>query len=345
MRRLVYSSKRSLLAKLGHDGVVHYVLPLLVIVVFAVVGTAYLVSTHADTVSTPPNDPGTIQEGDNTADDGPVATEAATTDSTVIDNFSNTIAAANEPVSCAAQSFKHVTDSSGGNYWLNPDRYGGGYQCPQNTDGKTDFTVVPGGTIFGGNDNTVQAFPDIIRGCTNSGCITSGYPIQTSKVAHYYATSTLTGTASAGHWDYGYDLWFNKSDVVGPSSGTEIFVNLDRQNRTPPSGAGIRTLTNVTVGGRTYNVYLRRVSHKFGSVTHTWNFVTYWRTPAATSTGDMDLALFMTKTETIDCAGSPAPGGKCLSSGWFWTGVDTGTELWVHGTGLRVSGVRVEPTP
>lgn len=270
------------------------------VLAFILIGTYVVYRSYAD--STPVASASDPSQTDSSAVDG---SEAATT------------------ASCAAQSFKAVTAPDGATLWLNPDRYGGGTMCPSNSDGKTDFTVVSGGTPKAA-DGDVQAFPDLVYGCTSSKCIPgSGLPKRASALVDPRGTVSLTATAS-DEWDAVYDIWFNKANAVGPPTGAEVLIMLNEKNKGFPTGVA---KSKETIDGTSWWM----LHYNQSSDGHTWHFVEFRRVTSVNTASGLAFVPFIKQAESI---------GQ-LSSGWYMTGIDTGFEIWSGGLGLHMQGVTI----
>src|ERR1019366_8373062 len=144
-----------------------------------------------------------------------------------------------------------------------------------------------------------------------------------SSLADPRGTVALISSAS-GEWDAAYDLWFNKSNVVGPSGGAEILIMLNERNKPFPSGV---SKVKKSIDGTDWWM-LHYQQHDGG---HTWNFIEFRRVTSVNSTTTLAFKPFMTASES---AGQ-------LSSGWYMTGVDTGFEIWNGGLGLEMHGLTI----
>jgi hypothetical protein len=274
---------------LSSRGISHVLVPLLVFVMLGAIGGAYFIRQS----------------------------HAATTDVT----SAATAAAATNP--CPSNNaWKTIHDQNGVPMGLNDDDYGGGHQCANNSDGGPDFSVSNAGSVVA-SSGKVQAYPNIIFGCSNTHCYSSGWPKKVQGVPQWFASGHITtGAVSGSSWDAGYDLWFNRSDSIGPSRGTEIFINFDRGGRAEPTTNYKET---VTLGGAQYDVFEHPQTATISGTTYTWNYVQFWRLYPTDTISHIQLNPFMQKA--ID--------GGWLQFGWYWTGIDGGFELWHAGSGLH----------
>jgi len=205
---------------------------------------------------------------------------------------------------------------------INNDDWNGGHQCARNTDNGADFTVTNQGSIVPkqSNDSTAppQAYPDLIYGCSNTMCYSSGWPKLVSSIGYWYATGNINTTAETGDdWDANYDLWFNRTDNIGPSRGAELMINFNHQGRSPHG----TLLGEPNLGGSVYDVYEQQRT----SGSYTWNYVDFWRENTTSSVSHLQLNQFM----------SYAINAGAMQSSWYWTGIDSGFETWYEGAGLQ----------
>jgi hypothetical protein len=267
------------------------------VVLFAVVGTGSFLYGHT----------GTTAVSDSTLDASAAGAAAS--------------------VSCAQYSFTIIHDQNKNPYALNNDRYGNGNQCASNTNGGTNFTVYSGGTAPAASNN-VEAYPNMIRGCSNSKCYSPTWPKEVGTLPSWLASSRFASNGASGSWDANYDMWFNRTDKIGQSRGTEILINLDRANRSQPTIYWSKH--NTTIENSAYTLYVIKRSQKFGNTTYNWNFLEYWRQKATTTTTNLNLTQFMQNAEAWSCPYS----SSCIQPTWYWTGVDSGYEIWYGGYGL-----------
>jgi hypothetical protein len=216
----------------------------------------------------------------------------------------------------------YVFDQNDNEMGINNDDYGGGNQCASNTDNKADFTVTNPGPIVP-ESSTPQAFPDLIYGCSNTECYDAGFPAQVSSLPQWFGSATLETSSVTGKWDAGYDLWFNRTDSVGPSRGTEIFININRSYAEPTSNY----VTTAYIGGSYYDIFEYPRSATIGSTTYNWTYVEFWRQVTTNTSSHLLLNNFMSEANSLGF----------LNNSWYWTGVDTGFETWYDGNGLELT--------
>lgn len=302
------------------------------------IGGAYFVTkSRAETSTSNTTTTTTTALGDSGVTDSealypgdPVASDPAVTEATNNNSDTNVIAAS---VSCAQFTLNRIVhDTGGNNYDLNNNRYGGGDQCASNTDGGADFTVYDGGTPSSGGG--VKAYPNLIRGCSTHSCYSNNWPKQVSSLGSWTADAAFAPNGASGHWLSGFDLWFNRSNSVGNSRGAEILVDFNRQNHSRPSG--VHHIANV-FGDSSYDLYYWRNTRTIDGTSYTWNFLHFWRNTELTSISNMSLNKFMDKANHVTCPNN-AP---CLRTSWYWTGIDTGVEIWSGGYGLNFHGVNI----
>jgi hypothetical protein len=208
-------------------------------------------------------------------------------------------------------------------YALNADRYGGGTQCPTHNIGTAPtFTVTGGGGPR--SDGGVEAYPNLIRGCSFDKCYSPTWPKLVSTLPSWSATSHFTANGVSGKWNANYDLWFNRSNSIGPSRGAEILINFGRSYSEPTTNFK----GSVSLGGSTYDVFSFPRTSNINGASYTWTYVQYWRKSATYTTTNLNLNQFM----------NDAAARGLMSRNWYWTGIDSGFEIWSYGSGLWWGG-------
>jgi hypothetical protein len=278
----------------------------------------------------------------------PVAGAIDNTTSTLIDNYGGTSQTDAASVSCAKFTLNRIVNGpDGNNYDLNNDRYGNGDECASNYDGGTDFTVYDGGTLIHPSSGP-RAYPNLIRGCSSSGCYTNNWPKREGNLSrHWSASGNITSNNARGKWNANMDIWFNRSDHFGPSGGTEILIDFNRNHASRPTiptstrPTYWRHCTNVITdgSGHTYDLYFWRRSATINGTTFTWNFLHFWRNSETYSVNNLNLNQFWDKAATFKYP--PRNGQPYLRQIWYLTGIDTGFEIWTGGYGLHWSGVGI----
>ena len=104
-----------------------------------------------------------------------------------------------------------------------------------------------------------------------------------------------------------YDSWFNQAPTTsGQPNGAELMIWLNRNGSVQPFGSQVAS--NVSIGGRGYNVW-------FGN--QGWNTISYTMTSPATSVSNLD----------IDQLVADAVSRGYIQNSWYLIDVETGFEL------------------
>jgi hypothetical protein len=192
------------------------------------------------------------------------------------------------------------------------------------TDGSTDFTVA-NSSIANSAHGAPGGYPAIYKGCHFGACTPgSGFPIRVSDI-HAGTVTTSWSTSQPGgssNYDVAYDIWFNQtSTTAGQPNGTELMIWLNHNGPVQPFGS--RAASNVSIGGRSYNVWFGKQG---------WNTVSYTMTSGTTSVSNLDLQRLI----------ADAVSRGYLSSSWYLIDVEAGFELWQGGAGLATKSFSVK---
>jgi hypothetical protein len=150
-----------------------------------------------------------------------------------------------------------TSDISSGSYIYLVNAWGGGGYC-------TWFTNINSwGANATVNSTSIVGYPSMVRGCHWSACSSSsGLPKLLSNLGTASSNWTQSSTGSA--WDAAYDIWFDAASNPGNRASTyELMVWLNWTGTQPiatsydASGNAIPFASNVSVGGRTFNVFRR----------------------------------------------------------------------------------------
>lgn len=147
--------------------------------------------------------------------------------------------------------------SYSGSYFYQANAWGGGGYCIWFNN------VNSWGANANVNSSGIVGYPSIVRGCHWGGCSSnSGLPKKLSAIGS--VTTSWTQSSSGNAWDAAYDIWFDASSNPGNRASTyELMVWLQWTGTKPiaqnydASGNAIPFAKNVSVGGRTFNVYRR----------------------------------------------------------------------------------------
>ena len=190
------------------------------------------------------------------------------------------------------------------------------------TDGNADFTVANSSiNQLGGGPG---GYPSIYKGCHWGGCTSnSGLPVQVGAITPGTVTTSWNTTQTyTGSYDVAYDIWFNHTPTTsGQPNAEEMMIWLNRNG--PVGPAGSQVASNVSIGGRTYNVWVAQMS--------SWVDVSYVMTSGTTSVSNLDLAPL--------AADSKSRG--ILHSSDYLIDLEAGFEIWQGGAGLATNSYSV----
>src|SRR5215469_4772513 len=191
------------------------------------------------------------------------------------------------------------------------------------TDGSTDFTVA-NSSIANGPFGAPGGYPATYKGCHFGACTQgSGFPIQVSDIHARTVTTSWSTSQPGGSSDYdvAYDIWFNQTRKTGGQpNGTELMIWLNHNGHVQPFGS--KVASNVSIGGRGYNVW-------FGK--QAWNTVSYTMTTGTTAVSNLDLQPLI----------ADAVSRGYISTSWYLIDVEAGFELWQGGAGLASNSFSV----
>jgi len=214
---------------------------------------------------------------------------------------------------------------AGGSYIVQNNEWGSTASECITTDGNADFTVA-NSAISKATNGGPGGYPSIYQGCHWGSCSSGGLtttPIQASNLtAGKVTTSWSTTQPGTGIYDVAYDIWFNQtSATTGQPNCLELMVWLNHTGSVQPVGSEVAS--NVSIGGRSYNVWEGAQS--------TFNTVSYSMTTGTTSVSNLDLAPL---------AQDAISRGYMSSSCWL-IDVEAGFELWQGGAGLATNSFSV----
>jgi Glycosyl hydrolase family 12 len=192
------------------------------------------------------------------------------------------------------------------------------------THGGTDFTVA-NSSIANAANGAPGGYPAIYKGCHWSACTPgSGFPIQVSDI-HARTVTTSWSTSQPGgssNYDVAYDVWFNQTPTAsGQPNGTELMIWLNHNGPVQPFGS--KVASNVSIGGRGYNVWFGKQG---------WNTVSYTMTSGTTSVSNLDLQSLI----------ADAVSRGYIKPSWYLIDVEAGFELWQGGAGLATKSFSVK---
>src|SRR5215469_2753174 len=192
------------------------------------------------------------------------------------------------------------------------------------TDGSADFTVA-NSSIANAADGAPGGYAAIYKGCHWGACTPrSGFPIRVSDIHAGTVTTSWSTSQPGGSSDYdvAYDIWFNQTPTTkGQPTGTELMIWLNHNGPVQPFGS--KVASNVSIGGRGYNVW-------FGK--QAWNTVSYTMTTGTTAVSNLDLQPLI----------ADAVSRGYIKTSWYLIDVEAGTELWQGGAGLATKSFSVK---
>ena len=211
----------------------------------------------------------------------------------------------------------------GGAYTImNNEWHSAAAQCIT-TDGSASFTVV--NSSIASKHGTPGGYPFIYKGCHWGACTPgSGLPIQVARIHPGTVITSWNTTQPGGSnvYNVAYDIWFNRAPATaGQPDGAELMIWLNRHGPIYPAGS--RVASDVSVGGRSYHVYLRQSR---------WNTITYLMTTGATSVRNLDLWPLV----------AYAVSRGYIQPSWYLISVESGFELWRGGAGLATDSFSVK---
>jgi hypothetical protein len=183
------------------------------------------------------------------------------------------------------------------------------------TDGGADFAVA-NSSMLNATDGAPGGYPAIYKGCHYGSCTDgSGFPIQVSDIRRGTVTTSWSTVQPGGRsvYNVAYDIWFDQTPNSSQPNGTELMIWLNHRGHIQPYGSQVAS--NVSIGGRGYNVW-------FGK--QAWNTVSYTMTSPATSVSVMGLRPLI----------QDAIRRGYINPSWYLVDVEAGFEIWRHGAGL-----------
>jgi hypothetical protein len=219
------------------------------------------------------------------------------------------------------------TSVAGGVYNVQNNEWGSGASECIGTDGNADFTVQ-NSAINNATNGAPGGYPSIYQGCHWGNCTSGGLsatPIQVSSITAGKVTTSWSTTQPGGSNDYdvAYDIWFNQTPTTsGQPNGTELMIWLNHNGPVQPFGSQVAT--NVSLGGRSYNVW----EGSQGG----FDTVSYTMTTGTTSVSGLDLAPLV----------HDAVSRGYTQSSWYLIDMEAGFELWQGGAGLATNSFSVD---
>ncbi len=213
----------------------------------------------------------------------------------------------------------------GGAYTVQNDEWGSSAQECITTNGNAEFRVADS-SIANGGGGAPGGYPDIYKGCFYGSCTSgSGLPVRVSKIRARTVTTSWNTRQPGGSniYNVAYDIWFNKSrSTSGKANGLELMIWLNVHGPKHPYGSEIAS--NVSIGGRSYEVWFGGRPGRFGTVTYLMN-------SPARSVRNLSLRPFEAN----------AVGRGYLRKSWYLITVMAGFEDWQGGKGLATRSFSV----
>jgi hypothetical protein len=217
---------------------------------------------------------------------------------------------------------------SRGAYIIDNNEWGSSAPECITTNGKAEFSVA-NSSIANGGDGAPGGYPDIYKGCFYGACTSgSGLPIRVSKIRAGTVTTSWRTAQPGGSSIYNaaYDIWFNKTPTTRrKANGAELMIWLNHHGPKHPYGSEVAS--NVSIGGRSYNVW-------YGARAGSYGTVTYTMTSRARSVSNLDLQPLAAN----------AVSRGYLSTSWYLITVQAGFEVWQGGKGLATRSFSVNVT-
>jgi hypothetical protein len=160
-------------------------------------------------------------------------------------------------------------------------------------------------------------YPAIYKGCHWGACTAgSGFPIRVSDI-HPGMVNTSWSTSQPGGssvYNVAYDIWFNQTPTTGGQpNGAELMIWLNHNGAIHPFRR--KVASNVSIGGRGYNVWFGRQG---------WNTISYTMTSPTASVSKLELWPLI----------ADAVRRGYISRSWYLIDVEAGFEIWRGGAGL-----------
>jgi len=217
---------------------------------------------------------------------------------------------------------------SRGAYMVDNNEWGSDAPECITTNGNAEFKVA-NSSIANGGDSAPGGYPDIYKGCFYGACTSrSGLPIRVSKIRAGTVTTSWRTAQPGGSsiYNVAYDIWFNKTPTTRrKANGAELMIWLNHHGPKQPYGSEVAS--NVSIGGRTYNVW-------YGARAGSYGTVTYTMTSHARSVSNLDLRPLAAN----------AVSRGYLSKSWYLITVQAGFEVWQGGKGLATRSFSVNVT-
>jgi hypothetical protein len=213
------------------------------------------------------------------------------------------------------RSYQHitVTGSSGTQFLVKNDNYGGHGECLTNLGGGPNFRVAR--SSLPTFNKKVQAYPFIVLGCSWGTCSPGSSLPRKLSVLSRPAATWQTSQNAKGTWNASFDLWFGKQRMTTGQANGELMIWLSARNRTVPARTRVVTVDQV----RWYLLHTRACYN--GTC---WNSVQFRRVRPALGVKNLQLSPFITRAEAHGW----------IKPSWWLENIEAGFEIWQGGTGL-----------
>ena len=228
--------------------------------------------------------------------------------------------ASTNPTLCQQQT-AHIDSSD---YTVENNEWGSSEPECSTPEGATGFKVA-NSAIANSTYGAPGGYTAIYKGCHWGQCTRdSGLPIKVADITPGKVTTSWSTTQPGGSNDYdvAYDIWFNQTAKTdGQPNGTEMMIWLNHNGPVQPFGS--KSASNVSIGGRSYDVW-------YGN--QGWNTVSYTMNTGTTSVTNLDLQPLI----------ADAISRGWISPSWYLIDVEAGFEMWHGGQGLATKSFGVD---
>jgi Glycosyl hydrolase family 12 len=213
---------------------------------------------------------------------------------------------------------------SGGVYTIMNNEWGSSAPECIATAGNVGFTVANSSMAKAAN-GARGGYPFIYRGCHWGRCTPgSGFPVQVSGIHPGTVTTSWSTTQPGGSnvYNVAYDIWLNQAPTTnGQPDGAELMIWLNHNGPIHPAGSQVAA--NISIGGHSYNIWLRQ---------RRWNTISYTMTTGTTSVTNLDLQPLV----------ADAVNRGYIQNSWYLIDVEAGFEVWQGGAGLAANSFSVK---
>jgi Glycosyl hydrolase family 12/Cellulose binding domain len=214
--------------------------------------------------------------------------------------------------------------AAGGSYTVANNEWGSGAAECITAGGNAAAFRVARSAIHNATSGAPGGYPSVYKGCHWGACTAgSGFPVQVARLRPGRVTTSWSTSQPGGSsaYDVAYDIWFNQSATTnGQPNGAELMIWLNHHGSVQPFGSEIAT--NVSVGGRRYNIWFGKQG---------WNTISYTMASPATSVSNLGIGRLA----------ADAVRRGYIRKSWYLVDVEAGFELWQGGAGLTTNSFSV----